>query len=184
MPLEPVPCGGAARRSRLVHHYGGFWPPSFARVNLLRVKPLASLVSLLAVAVGLASLLGCGSAGTVPFKKSGSPPPADCLKRYNSDPNARVLGKHAYSLSHGSRAARVFQLNKPAYGLRNECAVVYADVESDREYGTLGQFSNRKVWLLISDYPERSERDRIALQRSAAESANVKLNKDGTLTPF
>jgi hypothetical protein len=130
---------------------------------------------------------GCGGGGgeevTVPFKKAGPPPPASCIERYNEDTSALELGKHAYSLRHGSRAARVFQVNKPAHG-GNLCVVVYADVESDREYGTLGQFNFGNQWLLLTEYAVRSERERLDLQRTGAERANAKLNSDGTLSSF
>jgi hypothetical protein len=62
--------------------------------------------------------------------------------------------------------------------------VIYADVPSDREYGTLGQFSFGPQWLLITEYAIGSEKERIDLQRMGAEQANAKLNKDGTLTAF
>jgi hypothetical protein len=124
-----------------------------------------------------------GEAATVPFKKGGPPAPASCIERYNKDDTALSLGKHAYSLRHGSRAARVFTVFRPAHG-GHLCVVVYADVESDREYGTLGQFSFGSQWLLMTEYAVRSEKERLDLQRTGAEQANAKLNSDGTLTPF
>lgn len=132
------------------------------------------------------AVAGCSSSGegnTVPFKEAGPPPPASCIERYNKDDTALSLGKHAYSLRHGSRAARVFTVFRPAHGGRL-CVVVYADVPSDREYGTLGQFSFGNQWLLITEYAVGSEKERIDLQRTGAERANAKLNSDGTLTPF
>jgi hypothetical protein len=128
---------------------------------------------------------GCSGGGeaTVPFKKAGPPPPTSCIEGYNENTTALELGKHAYSLRHGSRAARVFQVNRPAHG-GNLCVIVYADVERDREYGTLGQFSFGSQWLPITEYPVRSERERLDLQRTGAERANAKLNSDGTLSRF
>jgi hypothetical protein len=150
---------------------------------LRRANPLAKLAFLLAVGIALAAVSACGGAGTASFKKGGPPAPPACLQRYNKNSSALSLGKHAYSLSHGSRAARVFH-GKPSAGLGKECVVVYADVESDREYGTLAQFSYGKQWLNLIEYPVQSERERLEIQRSGAESANVKLHKDGTITPF
>jgi hypothetical protein len=131
-----------------------------------------------------ALLSGCGGTDTVAFKKAGPPPPAKCLKSYNRDPTAVQLGRHAYSPSHGSRAARVTTLNKPEYLLKDECLVIYADREGDREYGTLGQFTTNAGWTSMIDFPLRSEKQRIALQRTGAEAANAKLNSDGTLSSF
>jgi hypothetical protein len=147
------------------------------------MRPLATSSTVLVVFAS-ALMFGCGGADTVPFKKAGPPPPAGCLKRYNKDPTAVQLGKHAYSLSHGSRAARVTRLNKPQYFLKNQCLVVYGDREGDREYGTLGQYTTNAGWTSMIDYPERSEQKRIALQRTGAEAANAKLNSDGTLSTF
>ena len=143
----------------------------------------AKLSTILLVFV-IALSAGCsGEAATVPFKKGGPPPPAGCLERYNKDETATTLGKHAYSLRHGSRAARVFSVYRPAHG-GHLCFVVYADVESDREYGTLGQFSFGSQWLLMTEYAVQSEKERLAIQRTGAERANAKLNSDGTLSSF
>jgi hypothetical protein len=146
----------------------------FSKLALIPVILIAPLFS------------GCSGNGeaTVPFKKGGPPPPARCIKLYNKDETALPLGKHAYSPGHGSRAARITAVNEPKYGLARQCLVIYADAESDREYGTLGEFSTDAGWLPMTDYPVSSEQERIALQRSGAESANAKLSPDGTLSPF
>jgi hypothetical protein len=136
----------------------------------------------LACCVALAGCSGNGAA-TVPFKRGGPPPPPSCIERYNGDETALSFGKHAYSLRHGSRAARVFTVFKPAHG-GLWCVVVYADVESDREFGTLGQFGVGNQWTPLTEYPVRSEKERLDLQRTGAERANSKLNEDGTLTAF
>jgi hypothetical protein len=146
------------------------------------MNPFAKSSSILLVLM-TALAAGCNSGGTVPFKKGGPPAPPRCIEAYNKNGSALVLGKHAYSLSHGSRAAHVFEVSKD--GLRNECVVIYADVESDREFGTLGQYSYKTEWYLITMYPgARSERVRLDLQRTGAEQANAKLNSDGTLSAF
>jgi hypothetical protein len=140
-----------------------------------------TLVSMVALAAGCGG--GGGEGATVPFKKGGPPPPPSCIERYNESETALQVGKHAYSLRHGSRAARVFSVFRPAHG-GDLCVVVYADVESDREYGTLGQFNFGNQWLLLTEYAVRSEKERLDLQRTGAERANAKLNSDGKLSPF
>jgi hypothetical protein len=147
-------------------------------MGLLAKSSTILLVSIAALSAGCS-----GQAATVPFKKAGPPPPTSCIERYNKDETATLLGKHAYSLRHGSRAARVFTVFKPAHG-GHLCVVVYADVDSDREYGTLGQFNFGNQWILLTEYDVSSEKERLDLQRTGAERANAKLSSDGKLSPF
>jgi hypothetical protein len=151
-------------------------------VSLFAKSSTILLVLMTAVPAGCS---GGGGEVAVPFKKAGPPPPARCLERYNKDSSALALGKHAYSRGHNARSARVTSVNEPENFIKHECLVVYADDENDRrEYGTLGQFSSANGWLSITDFPVKSEKERIALQRTGAERANAKLNPDGTLSRF
>jgi hypothetical protein len=140
----------------------------------------------LAVVVAVFVVSGCGGGGSqaVPFKKAGPPPPEKCLERHNNDPTALELAKHAYSPGHNSRSARVFAVNKPEQGLADACVVIYADAESDREYTTLGQFTEGPEWTIITYYPLPTQKERIALQKSGAEQSNAQLTEDGKLRPF
>jgi hypothetical protein len=70
---------------------------------------------------------------------------------------------------------------------------VFAAPESDREYGTLGEFSTASTaengpvasgWQYISNFPVESQKERIELQRRGAERANVALGEDGELAPL
>jgi hypothetical protein len=144
-----------------------------------RVAITAAVISLLAVA-------GCGGGGdeAVSFKKAGPPAPSKCIEKHNNDPTALELAKHAYSTGHNSRSARVFLVDKPEQGLPNSCVVIYADKETDREYGTLGQFQEGLGWTLITYYPVATQKERLALQRSGAEQSNAALSEDGKLTPL
>jgi hypothetical protein len=139
-------------------------------------------------------LFGCGGEGTAAFKKAGPPAPKRCIKRWNQDETALGFGRHAYFPGHDSRAGHVFAVRDPKQGLSDACVVVFAAKDSDREYGTLGWFSSspnpsqtalpEATWQVISYYPADSEMQRIKLQRTGAEQANVALTKDGTIAPL
>jgi hypothetical protein len=137
---------------------------------------------------------GCGgSEGSPRLIKGGPPAPAKCLERWNGDETALGFGRHAYSTGHDSRGGRVFAVDDRDRGLEDACVVVFAASESDREFGILGWFSNRERtedgvfgggWEVISYYPAESQRERIELQKTGAERANVALGEDGKLTPL
>jgi hypothetical protein len=136
---------------------------------------------------------GCGGEEAVNFKKGGPPAPRKCLERWNADQAAVSFGQHAYGPDHDSRAGRVFFVNRPRLGLPNACVVVFAASESDREYGTLGEFSTERRtgngpmasgWQFISRFPVESQKERFELQRSGAERANVALGEGGELAPL
>jgi hypothetical protein len=140
-------------------------------------------------------VLGCGGEETTGFKKGGPPPPKRCLERWNRDEGALSFGRHAYSPGHDSRAGRVFAVKDPKRGLSDACVVVFAAKDSDREYGTLGWFNASRgsgtqtalpqpEWEVIGSLPVETQKQRIELQRSGAERANVALSKDGSLTPL
>ena len=144
--------------------------------------------------VGAALLTaGCGSEA-VSYKKAGPPAPKKCLDRFNADPTALSFGRHAHGPGHDSRAGHVFFVNKPRIGLVNTCVVVFAASESDREYGILGEFSSEirsietgllsRPWQYINVYPGATQQEKIALQRTGAEQANVALDKHGKITPL
>jgi hypothetical protein len=139
--------------------------------------------------VALAALLGsCGGGGggdsIVSFTKAGPPPPKRCLELWNSDQSAKDFGKHAYSQGHDSRAARVTNFNDPDIGVVRQCMVVFAAKDTDREYGTLGEFSSPGGgWQLITYLALPSQQQRIDLQDSGSE-ANAELREDGTLVAF
>jgi hypothetical protein len=130
--------------------------------------------------------VGCGGGGeAVGFKRGGPPAPARCVKLWNADPTALELGKHFYSPGHDSRAAHVSIINVPEAGLRNQCLVVAAAREDDREFGTIGQFSSPGGgWQLINYIPDQSQEERLKIQRSGRERANAELRSDGTIAPF
>ncbi len=147
-----------------------------------------SLVALLVAA-------GCGGdSGEASFKKAGPPPPPKCLERWNEDEIAAQFGRHAYSPGHDSRAARVTLLNEPAQGVEDACLVMFAASESDREYGTLGQFHTPQKadpsglveggWQQVTMLPVDTPQERIALQASGSEKANAALDGDGKLSPL
>jgi hypothetical protein len=137
---------------------------------------------------------GCGGAEGVSFKRGGPPAPKKCIERWNADRTSIALGKHAYSNGHDSRAGRLFFVDEPERDLKEACVAVFAASESDREYGTLGGYisETRNVnsgrlerrWRLITFYPVASQDERIALQRSGAEQANVALEESGEIKPF
>ena len=138
----------------------------------------------LALAFAFFAAGGCGDeSAVVDFKRSGSAPPADCVQRWNADPLAVNFGLHMYQ-GHHSRAARVYPFDKPETGLANQCVVVFAIAENDREFGTDGQVSTSSGWVNMTTIPVKSERERIAIQRSGAQQANVKLAGDGKIAPF
>lgn len=147
-----------------------------------------------AVAVGVALLAwGCGADGrpAVTFKKGGPPAPRKCIERWNADSMAISFGQHAYSPGHDSRAGHAFLRNERKRGFEDTCAVVFAASESDREYGTLGAYGGppptvdsaapAPTWQWITNYPVESQKQRIQLQRSGAEQANVALMKTGKI---
>jgi hypothetical protein len=140
----------------------------------------------------------CGDEGTdgetVSFKKGGPPAPRTCVDRWNADQGALAFGRHAYLPGHNSRAGRVFSIDEPRRNLKNGCVVVFAAAESDREYGTVGWFDTEagsantgaqgEGWRVISLLPGQTQEQLIALQRSAAEQANVALDESGAIAPF
>jgi hypothetical protein len=155
-------------------------------------RSLKQAAAVFAAAALLASG-GCGGDKAVSFKKGGPPAPKKCLERWNADQAAVSFGQHAYAPGHDSRAGHVFIVNRPRLGLRNACVVVFAASESDREYGTLGEFSTASTaengpvasgWQYISNFPVESQKERIELQRRGAERANVALGEDGELAPL
>jgi hypothetical protein len=137
---------------------------------------------------------GCGGGEVVSFKKGGPPAPKECIERWNADQTAVALGKHAYSPGHDSRAGRVFFVDEPGRDMRDACVTVFAASESDREYGSLGGYSSEtrnvnsgrleRRWRLITFFPTASQDERLILQRSGGERANVALEESGTLAPF
>jgi hypothetical protein len=158
-------------------------------VSKLTKRAVAALV--------LATLLaaGCGGGGgneMVAFKKGGPPAPKQCIERWNGDRTALELGKHAYSPGHDSRAGRVFFVDEPRRELTEACVAVFAASESDLEYGTLGGFNAatrnlnsgqlERRWRQLTFYPARSPDQRVELQRSGAERANVALEESGRIT--
>ena len=147
-----------------------------------------------AAAAGLVAALllsACGGGGgPVAFTKGGPPAPRKCIERWNAEEGALLFGKHAYSPGHDSRAARVFFVNDPERDLPNVCTYVFAVSDSDREFGSVGGFGGKRpgddrfTWQYISHYPVKSPKERIALQRSGAEQANVSLHENGKMTPL
>jgi hypothetical protein len=157
----------------------------------MRCLALVSCLLLGALPVGLA---GCGGdGGAASLERAGPPAPSTCLERWNGDEAALGFGKHAYSPGHDSRGGRAFIVDDPDKGLEDTCVVVFAASESDREYGILGWFSKSERtagepvqggWEVISYYPVESQQERIDLQRTGAEKANVALAADGKVTPL
>jgi hypothetical protein len=137
---------------------------------------------MLAIALVLPS---CGGGESLAdFKKGGPPPPPKCIERWNADQSALELGKHFYSPGHDSRAGHVDRLEAPNSGQRNQCLAVFAARESDREYGTIGMFTNPAGWVPITDLPVESEQERLEVQRLGSLKANVQLREDGSIAPF
>jgi hypothetical protein len=139
--------------------------------------------------------LGCGGGeSAVAFKKGGPPAPKKCLERWNADGSARAFGQHAYAPGHDSRAGHAFLVNDRERQLVDTCVVVFAASKSDREFGTLGAFSGKAQqeeaeggfpadsWPYITNYPVESEKERVDLQLTGAEQANVALHRDGKIT--
>jgi hypothetical protein len=135
----------------------------------------------LALLVGVLLVTGCG--GGPGFKKSGPPPPSECLKRYNENPAATALGAHAYGGGHNSRAAHVFRITDEQNGLEKSCAVIFAAADSDREYGLLGAIDYPVGWDYTTQLQVTPEK-RAEIQRLGAEQANVALEPDGSLAAF
>lgn len=126
---------------------------------------------------------GCGDGGGAGFEKSGSPPPRECVKRYNENPAATRLGLHAYAPGHESRAAHVFRITSPENGLERSCAVIFAARDSDREYGVLGAIDYTGGWDYTTQLSATPAK-RAEIQRLGSEQANVALGSDGTLSLF
>ena len=137
--------------------------------------------ALLSLVLAVLLVTGCGdSAG---FKKSGQPPPRECVKRYNDNPAAIALGLHAYGGGHDSRAAHVFRITDEQNGLEESCAVIFAASDSDREYGLLGAVDYPSGWDYTTQLQVTPQK-RAEIQRLGAEQANVALESDGTLSTF
>lgn len=150
----------------------------------------------LALAVAAVALVACGGgSGQASFKRSGPPPPPQCLERWNADEEALAAGKHAYSTGHDARAARVTLEDLPQQKLEDVCMVVFAAKPSDREYGILANYSSatgksadssgliEAAWHPVTYLPVSSEQERIERQRSG-EKANSGLSEDGRLAPL
>jgi hypothetical protein len=131
------------------------------------------------------ALSACGGSSLAPFTKGGPPPPPDCIKKWNADEQARSLGKHFYSQGHDSRAAHVVNLDIKGQAETKGCLVVAAARDSDREYGTIGMFTDQTgAWQLISYLPLGSEQKLLDIQKTGSTQANAELNEDGSLAPF
>jgi hypothetical protein len=141
---------------------------------------LALAATALVVALG-----GCGGSSLAPFTKGGPPPPPDCIKKWNADQQALGLGKHFYAQGHDSRAAHVVNLDIEGGSLKNSCLVVMAARDSDREYGTIGMFTDQTGhWELISYLPLDSEQKLLEIQATGSKQANSELKDDGSIAPF
>ena len=135
--------------------------------------------------LAVASLVGtgCGDDASGGFEKGGAPAPRECVERYNENPGAHALGTHAYGTGHDSRAAHVFRITDSENGLERSCAVIFAAMDSDREYGTLGAIEYPSGWDYTTRLRVTPDR-RAEIQRLGAEQANVALESDGTLSGF
>ncbi len=139
-----------------------------------------------AMAIVLAvSVVGCGGSSVPQFTRAGPPPPPDCIKKWNADQQARGYGRHFYSQGHDARAAHVVNLDIEGTALKKGCLAVAAARDSDREYGTLGMFTDQTgAWQLISDLPLGSEQKLLEIQATGSDQANSELKDDGSLAPF
>jgi hypothetical protein len=138
------------------------------------------------VAIALAvAVAGCGGSSLAPYTKGGPAPPEDCIKKWNADEQALSLGKHFYAQGHDSRAAHVVNLDIEGTNVKEGCLVVMAARDSDREYGTIGMFTDQTgVWQLISDLPLPSEQKLLEIQATGSKQANCELKDDGSIAPF
>jgi hypothetical protein len=145
-------------------------------VNAPRYSSFLALATLLAV--------GCGGGGGPAFTKAGPPAPKDCIRRFNSSPQALTLGLHAYGGGHNSRAAHVFKITDQANSLDNACAVIFNAANNDREYGILGAMEFPGLGWDYTTQFEATPSKRAAVQALGARQANVALLSDGKLGPL
>jgi hypothetical protein len=98
--------------------------------------------------------------------------PQECIDGWNADEaNAAQYGVHFYA-DHGIRSGWVFLVDV-------RCAVVFVVPVSDPEYGTDGEVGvPGGGWELM----DRAFSDPYAIQRQAADNANVALDPAGKLT--
>jgi hypothetical protein len=147
------------------------------RARLIFAGGAAAVLGAAVVAIVVA---GSGSGETAPS----SPPPVECLERWNGDADARSVGRHQ-SIAHGYSSLHVLRLTEhgavpedPADGV---CAVVFAAAQLDPERGAAAQILVGERWVPLS---RRTgvEQERLAeLQSEAVERANAELRPDGTI---
>jgi hypothetical protein len=141
-------------------------------------------VAAMAVALAVA-VAGCGGSDLAPYTKAGPPPPPDCIKQWNADQQALDLGKHFYSQGHDSRAAHVVNLDIEGSAVKKGCLVVMAARNNDREYGTIGMYTDPTgAWQIISNLPVESEQKLLEIQATGSKQANSELRDDGSIAPF
>jgi hypothetical protein len=150
----------------------------------MKATSRARLGVAVAAAVLLAGLIAvillASSSG--PSEGGAAPAPDECLKAWNSDPQAIGFGRHN-SLSHGYSDVEVGYM--PKEGSANlstepdvgECAVVFAANQLDPEPVAAGQIHVERRWVPLSDSHEPA--DLAELQSAAVGEANATVTRKG-----
>jgi len=143
-----------------------------------RIAIAVGAAVLLAAIVGIVALAGGGDE-----QAAGAPP--ECVRAWNSDPEAVAFGRHNYT-SHGYQGALVTYLSDDAEEVDSAelglCAVIFPAQALDPEPVAAGEVLRAGTWTPISEL-QGVELARVGeLQAMAAGAPNTRLADTGELT--
>jgi hypothetical protein len=139
-------------------------------------------------AAGLVALAVVASCGSSTGEEAAAAPPAECIERWNENPDALSFARHN-AIFHQYDQAQVGYLPSDGTGSAvsaepggGECVVVFPRADLDPEIVSAGQVYRDGGWTPLSEVVALEDLE--ALQRAAFEGANAVPLETGQLEPL